>query len=50
MPKKVGPYNKNKSVKAIARKRVGSPPAARLLDEKPARAKSKHKKSLLEED
>jgi hypothetical protein len=36
-------FDKNKRVKAIARKRVGSPPPARVLDEKPLRVKPKHK-------
>ncbi|MGA8026786.1 MAG: hypothetical protein WB992_06540 [Bryobacteraceae bacterium] len=43
MRKSLPKYDKTKAVKAIARKRVGSPPAARVLDEKPIRSKPKHK-------
>jgi hypothetical protein len=43
-------YNRTKAVKAIARKRVGSPPPARILDEKPIRKKPKHKKHWTDED
>jgi hypothetical protein len=32
-------------VKAVARKRVGSPPAARVLGTEPLREKPKHKKN-----
>ncbi len=42
-------FNKNKQVKAIARKRVGSPAPARPLDERAIRTKPKHKKNLLTE-
>jgi hypothetical protein len=49
MPKKRRKYNKTKEVKAIARKRVGSPPAARTLEERATRSKPKHKKQLIEE-
>jgi hypothetical protein len=43
-------YDKTKAVKAIARKRVGSPPPARTLEEKPIRAKAKHKKHWTEQE
>jgi hypothetical protein len=45
MPKKYK-LNKNKEVKAIARERIGAPPPARALDEKPVRTKPKHKKPI----
>lgn len=50
MPRKRPEYDKTKAVKAIARKRVGPPPAARVLDEKAVRVKPKHKKSWSEEE
>jgi hypothetical protein len=37
-------FDKNKRVKAIARKRVGSPPAARVLKPEVLREKPKYKK------
>jgi hypothetical protein len=43
-------YDKTKEVKAIARKRVGSPPAARTLEERATRSKPKHKKQLVEDE
>jgi hypothetical protein len=49
MPKKRAGYSKTKAVKAMARKRVGAPPAARPLDERTVRSKSKHKKPWTEE-
>jgi len=42
-PKKLA--SKSTRVKAIARTRVGSPKPARILEEKSARDKPKHKKS-----
>jgi len=41
-------YSKTKAVKAIARKRLGSPKPARVLEEKPARSRPKHKKKWTE--
>ncbi len=49
MPKHPAKYSKVKSVKAIARDRVGRPPAARALEDKTQRAKPKYKKNLLHE-
>ncbi len=46
-PKK---FDKNKRVKAIARKRVGSPAPSRSLDERGVRLKPKHKKNWPRED
>lgn len=46
MPKKPRKLNKNKEVKAIARERIGTPPPARALEEKPIRSKPKHKKQV----
>lgn len=43
-------YDKTKVVKAIARKRVGTPPAARVLDEKAVREKPRYKKDWKEEE
>ena len=40
---------KNKRVKAVARKRVGSPKPARVLDERTPRAKPKYKNRWREE-
>ena len=50
MPRNRPKYDKTKAVKAIARKRVGRPPAARVLDEKAVRDKPKHKKDWTEEE
>ena len=50
MPRKRPKYDKAKAVKAIARKRVGAPQPARVLDEKAIRPKPKHKKKYLEND
>jgi len=47
MPKRPAKYSKVKSVKAIARDRVGRPPVARPFEEKAQRDKPKHKKNLL---
>jgi hypothetical protein len=49
MAKKITKYSKNKTVKDLARKRVGPPRPARPLDERDKRAEPKHKKSWLEE-
>lgn len=46
MPKKQPKLNRAKEVKAIARERIGAPPPARVLDEKPIRTKPKHKKPV----
>ena len=43
-------YSRTKAVKAIARKRVGSPPPARALDEKLMHRKPKHKKQWTKEE
>jgi hypothetical protein len=43
-------YSKSKAVKAIARQRVGSPKPARVLADKPARSKPKHKKKWVDEE
>lgn len=48
--KKPPKYDKTKAVKAIARKRVGTPPPARIFDEKPLRAKPKYRKHWTEEE
>lgn len=42
-------FSLRKEVRAIARERVGTPPAARPLDEKPVRRKPKHKKKIDED-
>jgi hypothetical protein len=48
MPAKKKPrYSKTKTVKALARERVGSPPPARPLNDKPESDKPKHKKKWL---
>jgi len=50
VPRKRLQYDKTKAVKAIARKRVGAPSAARALDEKAVRTKPKYKKAWSEEE
>ena len=50
MPSKRLKYDKTKAVKAIARKRVGSPPPARTLDEKAVRSKPKYKKDWIAQE
>ncbi len=50
MPGKRLKYDKTKAVKAMARKRVGSPPAARALDERAIRRKPKYKKDWGKEE
>ena len=49
MPAKKKPFDVSKEVKAIARERVGTVPAARLIDEKRVRKKPKHKRPPAEE-
>jgi hypothetical protein len=51
MRSKIAGYGKEKSIKAIARARVGAPKPVQVLEEKPAR-KPKHKKPtyLLQEE
>jgi hypothetical protein len=49
MPKRPAKYSKVKSIKSIARDRIGRPPAARAMEEKTQRAKPKHKKDLFKE-
>jgi hypothetical protein len=44
MPKKKTLPSKSKRVKAIARERIGTIPPARVMEERPARKKPKHKK------
>jgi len=44
-PKRKKTFSKNKQVKAIARRRVGSPGPSRTLDERAIRSKPKHKKT-----
>lgn len=50
MRKKQPKYDRTKVVKAMARERVGAPPASRFLDEKAIREKPKHKKKWLESE
>jgi hypothetical protein len=49
MAKRPRKYSKLKSVKAIARDRVGPPPASRPIPPKSDRKKPKHKKEALDE-
>jgi hypothetical protein len=44
MARRTRPYDKAKSVKSIARERVGTPPPSRVVEEKAGRDKPKHKK------
>jgi hypothetical protein len=39
--------DKNKRVKAVARKQIGTPPAGRVLQTEPLRNKPKHKKTWM---
>jgi hypothetical protein len=39
-------FNRGKEVRAIARERVGSPPASRPIQERPNRKKPKHRKPI----
>jgi hypothetical protein len=50
MAKKRPKYDRTKAVKAIARKRLGAPPAARVLDDVAIRSKPKHKQKWTAED
>ncbi len=43
---KIKKFDQKKEVRAIARERVGSVPAARVIEPKTARKKPKHKKLL----
>jgi hypothetical protein len=49
MAKRTQP-SKPKRVKALARKRIGSVAPSRVLDERVAREKPKHKKQIRDED
>ena len=42
-------YDRKKEVRAIARERIGTPPPARPLQERPTRKKPKHTKPVTEE-
>ena len=46
MARKKKTFDAAKEVRALARERVGKVPAARPIDEKPARKKPKHKKPV----
>lgn len=50
MPKKLKKYSVKKSVSAIARERVGTVPAAKVIVPKNLRKKPKHKKPVETED
>jgi hypothetical protein len=50
MAKKKALPSKSKRVKAVARKRVGTVPPSRPLDEREVREKPKHKKPVQLED
>ncbi|MFL6417039.1 MAG: hypothetical protein ACJ74Y_15360 [Bryobacteraceae bacterium] len=50
MPKRRKTYNKTKSVKAVARERIGSPPPARPILDKSHLPKPKHKKPVLADE
>ena len=49
MPPKKKTFELGKEVKAIARERVGTVPAAKTIEPKSARKKPKHKKRLEDE-
>jgi hypothetical protein len=49
LPRKKKSFDLDKEIKAIARERVGTVPAARLIEPKSARKKPKHKKPIAEE-
>ena len=49
MPRKKKYFDLGKEVKAIARERVGTVPAAKLIEPKARRKKPKHKKRSEEE-
>jgi hypothetical protein len=46
VPRKKKKFDAAKEVRAIARERVGTVPPSRQLEEKPARKKPKHKKTI----
>lgn len=50
MPRRRKAYSKTKSVKAVARERIGTPPPARPILDKAHRAKPKHKKLTLRDE
>jgi len=50
MPRRRKVYSKTKSVKAIARERIGSPPPARPMVDKAHRPKPKGKNLILRDD
>jgi hypothetical protein len=50
MARKKPRFDAGKEIRAIARERIGAPPASRPIREKPARRKPKHKKPPGEED
>jgi len=47
MPKRRPAYSKTKSVKAVARERIGTPPPSRPILDKAHKPKPKHKKLIL---
>ncbi len=49
MPRKKKRFDTGKEIRAIARERVGTVPAARVLQEKKSRNKPKHKRRPEEE-
>lgn len=44
MKRKPKPFDQKTEVRALARERVGTVPASRVIEEKPKRKKPKHKK------
>jgi hypothetical protein len=50
MPGKVKRYDRSKSVKRIARDRVGAVPASRPIEPKVKRKRPKYKQPLVEEE
>jgi hypothetical protein len=50
MPRKKKGYDRNASVRRLARQRVGSVPASRVLEPKIRRKRPKHKKSTVDEE
>ena len=50
MPGKVKRYDRSKSVKRIARDRVGAVPASRPIEPKVKRKRPKYKRPLVEEE
>lgn len=43
-------YSRNKSVRKLARERVGAVPAAQVMQPKTKKKRPKHKKPLVQED